>query len=86
MRSYNDESYMETVNPGDIEALYRKIEAFVRGYNTINRSKRTTAASITESKNKEKEGRYKFSKEVTRKPIISGGHLLSKSVKSEYKE
>ncbi|CAM5999659.1 unnamed protein product [Sphagnum balticum] len=30
--------------------------------------------------------RYKFSKEVTRKPIISGGHLLSKSVKSEYKE
>ena len=36
---------------------------------------------MTEAKNKEKEGRYKFSKEVTRKPIISGGHLISRTVK-----
>lgn len=86
MRSYNDETMMETVNKNDIETLYRRLEAFVRGYNTINRSKRTTAASITESKNKEKEGRYKFSKDITRKPIISGGHLLSKGVKTEPKD
>lgn len=85
MRSYNDESWLDKVSEQDIETLYRKLEAFVRGYNTINRSKRTSAASITESKNKEKEQRYKFSKEVTRKPIICGGHLLSKSVKNEEK-
>ena len=82
MRSYHDESWLDTVSETDIETLYRRLEAFVRGYNTINRSKRTSAASMTEIKSKEKEQRYKFSKEVTRKPIICGGHLLSKGVKS----
>ena len=86
MKSYNDESFLDTVSESDIEELYRRLESFVRGYNTINRTKRTGATSITDSKNKEKEQRYKFSKEVTRKAIIFGGHLLSRTVKREEKE
>ena len=66
--------------------MYDKIEQFVRGYNTINRTQRKPAISLTEAKNKEKEQRYKFSKEITRKPIISGGHLFSRNAKLEPKD
>ena len=54
MRSYVHEEELNRVNEQNIEDLYRRLEAFVRGYNTINRSKRASAASLTESKNKEK--------------------------------
>ena len=56
MRSYNNEAELDKVSTQDIEFLYRRIEAFVRGYNTINRSKRTTsgAQSISEIKNRDK--------------------------------
>ena len=74
MRSINNEEHMNNVSVGDIESLYTRIEAFVRGYNMLNRSKRTT--TVAESKIKEKELRYKFSKEVTRQCLLSGGKLF----------
>ena len=54
MHSFNDSSRIDEVSENDISSLYKKLEAFVRGYNTINRSRRAEGLSMTESKGKEK--------------------------------
>lgn len=52
MHSHNDETQLDTVSDDDIQFMYKRIQAFVRGYNQVNLAKKSGDSYLDNNANK----------------------------------